>query len=194
MDYFDRIWEGVPEGAVPERFALRRSFLLSGVAPGERVLDVGCGEGAFSAALAEAGARPVGVEVASEPVRRARLRHPGLEFHHAPGALPFPAGEFDAVWAGEVIEHVVDGLGLLDELSRVLRPGGRLLISTPDHSRRLVLGLALRRRAFEAHFDPGRDHVRFFTARTLARLLEDAGLRATEIERRRGTLLARAER
>ena len=194
MDYFDRIWERVPAGAEPERFALRRDFLLAGVGPGERVLDVGCGEGAFTAALSAAGARPSGVDVAAEPVRRARLRHPELDFRLACGALPFAAGEFDVVWAGEVLEHVLDGVGLLDEVRRVLRPGGRLLLSTPDHSRRLVVWLGLRRAAFERHFDPRSDHVRFFTARTLAVLLEEAGFTPTAISRRHALLLGQAER
>ncbi len=194
MDYFDRIWERVPEGAVPERFAARRDFLLAGVRPGERVLDVGCGEGAFCAALAAAGARPVGVEVAAEPLRRARVRHPELELRLVGAELPFPAASFDVAWAGEVLEHVADGPGLLDELRRVLRPGGRLLITTPDHPRRLVLALALRRAAFERHFDPRADHLRFFTRRTLSLLLEEAGFSAWRIVRRGGVLYAEVER
>jgi ubiquinone/menaquinone biosynthesis C-methylase UbiE len=194
MDYFDRIWERVPEGAVPERFAARRDFLLAGVRAGERVLDVGCGEAAFSAALAAAGARPVGIEVAGEPLRRARRRHPELELQLVGAELPFAAASFDAAWAGEVLEHVADGLGLLDELRRVLRPGGRLLITTPDHPRRLVLGLALRRAAFERHFDPRADHLRFFTPRTLTLLVEDAGFSVERIARRAGAIYAEAER
>ncbi|MEA2299268.1 MAG: hypothetical protein QOF77_2204 [Solirubrobacteraceae bacterium] len=196
MDQFERIWDGVPEGAVPEHFELRRDFLLGAVAAGERVLDLGCGEAAFTAALARVGAHPVGVEVAGEPLRRARERHPGLELHLLDGSrrLPFPDAHFDVVWAGEVIEHVADGLGLLDELRRVLGPDGRLLVTTPDHSRRLVWGLALRRTAFERHFDPRSDHVRFFTVRTLGLLLEEAGFSPTSIVRRRGVLLARAVR
>jgi 2-polyprenyl-3-methyl-5-hydroxy-6-metoxy-1,4-benzoquinol methylase len=194
MDYFDRIWERVPAGAEPEHFTLRRDFLLTGVSPGDRVLDVGCGEGAFTAALAAVGARPSGVDVAAEPVRRARLLHPELDFRVVSGELPFAAGEFDVAWAGEVLEHVLDGVGLLDEIRRVLRPGGRLLLSTPDHPRRLVLRLGLRRAAFERHFDPRSDHVRFFTARTLAVLLEEAGFTPTAIACRSALLLGQAQR
>jgi 2-polyprenyl-3-methyl-5-hydroxy-6-metoxy-1,4-benzoquinol methylase len=200
MDYFDRIWATVPEGAEPERFGLRRDFLLANVAAGERVLDVGCGEGAFTAALAAAGARPVGVDVAAEPLRRARARHPELDFQLvggdacASGRLPFPHGSFDAVWAGELIEHLQDPPTLLEEVRRVLTAGGRLVVSTPDHPLGLRLGLAVSRRAFEAHFDPRSDHVRFFTARTLRLMLEDAGFDGPRIERRRRTLLARAGR
>jgi SAM-dependent methyltransferase len=194
MDYFDRIWEGVPEGAVPERFTDRRDFLLARVRAGDRVLDLGCGDGAFTAALARAGARPVGVEVAAEPLRRARARDPSLELHLVSGPLPFAPGEFDVVWAGEVIEHVADGTGLLDQVRRVLRPDGRLLITTPDHPPWLRWRLGLSRRAFERHFDPRLDHVRFFTVRTLTLLLEDAGFTVARASGRRGVLYAEARR
>jgi len=77
------------------------------------------------------------------------------------------------VWAGETIEHVADTAGWLSEVRRVLRSGGSLLLSTPAHTRLSVLRLALSHRAFDAHFDPRSDHLRFYTARTLERLLED---------------------
>jgi ubiquinone/menaquinone biosynthesis C-methylase UbiE len=192
--YFERIWTSVPHGATPEHFVLRRDFLLAHVAAGERVLDAGCGEGAFSAALAAAGALPVGVDVAVEPLRRARERNPGIAFELAGRELPFADGTFDAVWAAELLEHVQDVPALLAELARVLRSGGRLLVTTPDHPLRLRLALALRRRAFEEHFDPRSDHVRFFTARTLATLITDAAFGEPLIRSRSGVLLARAPR
>ncbi|HEY5196633.1 MAG TPA: class I SAM-dependent methyltransferase [Solirubrobacteraceae bacterium] len=194
MDYFERIWAAVPEGAEPENFALRRDYLLANVASGDRVLDIGCGEGAFTAALADAGARPVGVEVATEPLRRARARHPELELHLLDGQLPFAPGSFDVVWAGELLEHLRDPQALLDDVRRVLAGTGRLLLSTPDHPRLLRLRLALSRPAFDAHFDPRSDHLRFFTANTLALVLDDAGFDRPRIERRRQTLLACAPR
>ena len=52
----DAIWEALPADAQPERFAERRAFLLAHVRAGERVLDLGCGAGEFSVALAQAGA------------------------------------------------------------------------------------------------------------------------------------------
>ena len=174
--YFDRIWALVPPGLEPERFALRREFLLAGVTAGERVLDVGCGEGAFTAALAAHGAAPVGIEVAAEPLRRAATAHPDLDLRlvDAAAPLPFDDASFDVVWAGEVLEHVVDVVGLLDELWRMLRDRGRLLISTPNHPRTKLLRLAVSGRAFDAHFDPRADHLRFFSARTLRLVLEVA--------------------
>jgi ubiquinone/menaquinone biosynthesis C-methylase UbiE len=183
MPYFDRIWESVPEGLEPERFATRRDYLLARVAPGERVLDVGCGEGAFAAALDDHGAAVVAVDVAAEPLRRAAARFPGLDLRLVPvaGPLPFDDESFDVAWAGEVLEHVVDVVGLLDELHRVLRPGGRLLVSTPNHPPLRLLALALAPRAFDSHFDPRSDHVRFLSSRTLRLVLELAGFERVEL-------------
>ncbi|MDP2712898.1 MAG: hypothetical protein Q8O56_16940, partial [Solirubrobacteraceae bacterium] len=65
----DAIWEAVPAGATPERFASRRAFLLAHVARGDRVLDLGCGAGEFLEALLRAGTLPVGVDVAAEALR-----------------------------------------------------------------------------------------------------------------------------
>ena len=78
-DYHEALWEAVPEGLEPVDFARRGGFLLEHVRAGERVLDVGCGEGRFAAELARAGPHVVGIDVAAEPLRRARERHPELD-------------------------------------------------------------------------------------------------------------------
>jgi ubiquinone/menaquinone biosynthesis C-methylase UbiE len=192
VSYFQALWGEIP-GAAPELFELRRSFLVSQLGPGARVVDIGCGEGWFAAALAEAGWSAVGVEVAEEPLRRARLRHPGVEFVLAgETSMPFPDASFDVAWLGEVLEHVRDGIGLLNELGRVLGPDGRLVISTPDHPWRRRLWLGLSRRAFEAHFEPRADHLRFFTRRTLGALLDACGFEVLRQRSVRGTLLVTA--
>jgi 2-polyprenyl-3-methyl-5-hydroxy-6-metoxy-1,4-benzoquinol methylase len=77
---------------------------------GDRALDVGSGTGDFTAALAQAGAQAIGVEVAEAAIARARARHPELDFRLVPieGPLPLEGSAFDLVWASEVIEHVTD--------------------------------------------------------------------------------------
>jgi ubiquinone/menaquinone biosynthesis C-methylase UbiE len=195
-DLHDAVWEAMPADATPERFELRRAFLLEHVAPGETVLDLGAGAGEFSAALRAAGATPIAVDVAAEALRRARARVPGLDARRWADGEPLPAEDTsaDVVWAGEVIEHVVDVAPWLSEVRRVLRPGGTLLLTTPDHGRARVLALALSARRFDAHFEPRSDHVRFFSRRTLAALLDDLGFDVAQLRARRGTLLARAVR
>lgn len=177
-DYHEAIWEALPEGLRPPGLQLRLRFLLARVHAGERVLDAGCGEGLFTSALSRAGAQAIGLDVAEEPLRRARLRDPALSdlrLSPAEGPWPVPDADVDVVWAGETLEHVADTVGWLSEARRVLRPGGRLLLSTPNHPRALLLWLALSRRAHAAHFDPRSDHLRFYTAATLAPLLAEMG-------------------
>jgi len=175
--YHEEIWRAVPPGLEPEHFELRRDFLLAAVAPGARVLDLGCGEGAFAAALTRAGAEVLAADVAEEPLRRARAAHPGLAtvLIDGEGAWELADASFDLVWAGEVIEHVADTAGWLSELRRVLRSRGRLLLSTPSLGPGALAAAALSRRAFARRFDPRSDHLRFYSRATLSALIGDFG-------------------
>jgi 2-polyprenyl-3-methyl-5-hydroxy-6-metoxy-1,4-benzoquinol methylase len=182
-DYHESLWQEIPEGTRPPYMQARLDFLLAHVPPGARVLDVGCGEGWFTAALGEANREAVGIDVAEEPLRRARAREPGLDLRCVPAEGGWPTLQdvsFDAVWAGEVIEHVFDTAGWLSEVRRVLRSGGALVLSTPAHELLTRLALGLSGRAFAAHFDPRSDHLRFYTRRTLVALLEDFGFERIE--------------
>jgi SAM-dependent methyltransferase len=192
----EAVWAAVPPGAVPERFAERRDFLLAHVRPSEAVLDLGCGDGTFAAELVRAGAKVTAADVSTEALRRAAERAPGLDARLWPDGEPLPLEDasVDTVWAGEVIEHVVDVAPWLSEVRRVLRPGGTLLLTTPDHGRRTMLALALSARRFAAHFEPRSDHVRFYSRRTLGALLDDFGFDVAALRSRRGTILARAVR
>jgi SAM-dependent methyltransferase len=177
QEWRDAVWRAVPEGAEPERFAARRAFLLEQVSAGGHVLDLGCGDGAFAAELLAAGCTVTMADVAGEALRRARARAPGAEAvlldEGAP--LPFAEDAFDVAWAGEVLEHVADVVGLLAEVRRVLRWGGRLVVTAPWHGRVVV--------ATDAHFDPRADHLRFFSARTLRAVLADAGFASARVRR-----------
>ncbi len=188
--YYESLWEGVPEGLAPSHARLREAFLLERVAAASeragrppRVLDVGCGEGHFAAALARAGAEVVAIDVAAEPLRRALAHSPDLDVRliEPEAPLPFEDSSFDVVWAGETIEHVADTSGWLSEVRRVLRSGGTMLLSTPNHGPLSRLRLALSRSAFEAHFDPRSDHLRFYTRRALYDLLADFRFEEVEV-------------
>jgi 2-polyprenyl-3-methyl-5-hydroxy-6-metoxy-1,4-benzoquinol methylase len=200
--YQEAIWETVPEGAEPEGFAVRRSFLLRNVAPGERVLDVGCGEGAFSAELQHAGARVVGVDVAREPLARASRLHPDLDLRlvDPDGDWGLELSSFDAVWAGEVIEHVADATAWLSQVRSLLRSGGRLILTTPENGPLTFVWMALSRRAFQTRMDPRSDHLRFYNGRTMSGLLSDFGFESIAVSRAGGLpgarrhLLVRATR
>lgn len=115
-------WEHVYRYAFASRFV-----------KGKRVLDVACGEGYGAAALEKAGAKHViGVDVSDAACLHARQKY-GIDAR--PGTaekIPLPDGSVDVVVSFETIEHVADPGRFLDECVRVLGPGGRLIISTPD--------------------------------------------------------------
>jgi 2-polyprenyl-3-methyl-5-hydroxy-6-metoxy-1,4-benzoquinol methylase len=192
-DFYEDLWRSLQPGTPPADFPLRLRFLLANVAGGDRVLDVGCGEAEFTAELARAGASVVGIDVAEEPLRRARERDPALDLRVVAGEGPWQldTAAFDVVWAGEVIEHVDDTAAWLSEVRRVLRSGGRLLVSTPNHDRLTLARLALSRSPFASRFDPRGDHLRFYSRDTLAALIEDFGFEAVSVRRAGGVPGAR---
>lgn len=155
-----------------------------------RILDVGCGDGAATALLADRahGHTVVGADWSQMALERARRR--GLTLVRATldeGGLPLPDQALDVVVFSEVIEHLVDTDAALDELVRVLRPGGSLLLSTPNlaawFNRGLLLAgvqpvfteVSLKR----IYGRPGTEvvgHLRVFTRAALLGLLRGHGL------------------
>src|SRR3954463_3034939 len=187
--YDDEIWELVPEGGDPPRHLAEFVRELPRV---DRALDLGAGDGRLSQELSAG--ELVLADVSSVALARARKRLPDaakvqLELD---GPLPFDDSSFDLVLCAETIEHVRDVQLLLSETRRVLRPGGTLALSTPAHGR--LTGLAVLVQGFEALFDPLSPHLRFFTARSLRRLLGELGFDVRSLRRRSGTLLAVATR
>ena len=112
--------------------------------PGQRVLDVGCGVGMYTAAFLRETPCVFGVEVERERALEARGRAAGVV--QAPGeGLPFPDATFDVVFSHEVLEHVADDRACVAEMVRVTRrpeadvppgaegrPGGRILVFVPN--------------------------------------------------------------
>lgn len=93
--------------------------------PGERILDLGCGDGALTEKLVAAGALVVAVDASEGQVAGARAR--GLDARVALGeSLPF-AGEFDAVFSNAALHWMRDASGVLASVHRALRPGGRFV-------------------------------------------------------------------
>jgi len=131
-------WGSAPEFVGP-RHELREKLLLdlfrSG-SPGPRVLNAGAGAGSFSVRLAETGFDVTSVDASSAAVDVLRRRVSGEVAQADVTALPFAAGAFDAAVLGEVLEHVEDDRGALEEVARVLRPGGVLAVSVPADPKR----------------------------------------------------------
>jgi len=179
--HYESFWADAPQDPEPWAWERRRALLLGEARPGERVLDLGCGTGRFVAALRDAGADAVGVELAETALRRARANAPGADLRlvEPDGSLPLDHGSVDLVWCSEVLEHVADTEHLLLEVRRVLRPGGRLLVTVPFHGR--VKGALIAVLRFDAHFDPLGQHLRFYTGGSLRSTLERAGFDAVQV-------------
>ncbi|HVO35566.1 MAG TPA: class I SAM-dependent methyltransferase [Gemmatimonadales bacterium] len=161
-----------PEGAEAVRFSV---MYLSPVAGGE-LLDVGCGGGAFLDRMRALGWRVLGVDSEPRAVEFART-HRGLDV--VAGTLEeqrFSDGRFDAVTASHVVEHVHNPRSFLRECARVTRPGGRVVLVTPN-----IESLGRRRLGGSwIGLDPPR-HLHLFSRATLSRLAEQAGLEVRSV-------------
>ena len=125
----------VPEAADPGSLwdhIFRYHFALRYVRNRD-VLDVACGEGYGTAAIKKFGARSViGVDIDEKTCCHARQKY-GIDARVGDAArLPFSDASFDTIISFETIEHVADVAKFVDECDRVLRPGGSLVVSTPN--------------------------------------------------------------
>ena len=100
---------------------------------GKRVLDVATGAGFGLAMLRAAGAAPIGVDYHLATLATIRTADPRLVLADA-ACLPFGSDSMDVVVSFETIEHVRDAAALVAEIRRVLKPGGRLVLSTPNRA------------------------------------------------------------
>jgi ubiquinone/menaquinone biosynthesis C-methylase UbiE len=106
---------------------------LTGLKPGARVADLGCGSGAFTALLARAGYACVGLDISPQLVAVGRRKHPDLQFVEGDiERLPFPDSSFDGVLLSGVVHHFPDPSRCAAEVFRVLRPRGRFLAFDPN--------------------------------------------------------------
>jgi glycosyltransferase involved in cell wall biosynthesis len=147
----------------------RHRIVLDFVGDREHVLDVGCGSSRIALDLP----RAVGLDIRQNKLRwlswrRSRLVRASCE------RLPFADGTFDALIHSQVIEHLPDDPAILGECRRVLRPGGILVLGTPDYGRVLWPVLEW----IHSHIMPGgyaHEHITHFTLQTLADRLASLG-------------------
>ena len=165
-------------GYVAERVALR----------GARVLDVGCGGGLLSEALAKSGAQVTAIDLAPNLLKVARLHglESGAKVEYRQTAVEALADEapasFDAVTCMEMLEHVPDPASIVRACATLLKPGGRLFLSTLNRTP-AAFALAIFGAEYVARLLPKGTHQYrdFIKPSELARLLRDAGLALEDV-------------
>lgn len=119
-----------PDGPAPHDEGPRRSAALSGP---PQVLEIGTGTGAMLHTLLERGCHARGVELRQDLIDEGKRWYGDLPVERVEGVkLPFPDASFDVVVSLDVFEHIPDPDAHLDEVGRVLRPGGSYLLQTPN--------------------------------------------------------------
>jgi SAM-dependent methyltransferase len=166
---------GAPGGRIDDamldgRHAAMIGMIRREVPDGRRMLEVGSGAGLFLRAAARAGWDPAGVELSHEGASFARERL-GLDVRtERAEAMTFERGSFDVAVMFDVIEHLFEPRAVLDATRLALKPGGLLVVTTPNFNAlsRYALGLAW------AVLNPF-EHMYYFTERTLTAVLEASG-------------------
>lgn len=177
------------------RIKISRAVRMFGRMEGRRVLDVGCGDGFITTKIGEiTGARMFGVDISKDALKAARKG--GIDARLAnldKDSLPFDDGYFDAVFCGDVVEHVFDTERLLAEVRRVLKPGGFLVMSVPNIAawyNRIIMAFGFMPVWVESasiHYvgnpfmTSGMGHVKAFTKRSALQLLALSGFGKVEV-------------
>jgi 2-polyprenyl-3-methyl-5-hydroxy-6-metoxy-1,4-benzoquinol methylase len=173
-------------GYVPlnERRHRAHAKLLDAVGTGKRVLDVGCSSGYLAEPLAARGNTIVGLELDAGAAREAeRFCEQVLVGDVETMELPFAPASFDVVLCGDVVEHLRDPVAALARLRPLLRPDGRLVVSTPNVANWAIrLSLLGGRWRYTDRGILDRSHTHLFTRATLRDALETAGYRVERID------------
>jgi 2-polyprenyl-6-hydroxyphenyl methylase/3-demethylubiquinone-9 3-methyltransferase len=146
---------------------------------GRKAADVGCGAGLLAEPLARLGAEVTGVDAAPENIAAARAHAlgQGLAIDYRVGSVEaLEPGAYDLVTSLEVVEHVSDPRGFVDGLARALKPGGLLILSTPNRTARSRLMLILVGEGTGRIPRGTHDWEKFLPPEELIALLKDAGL------------------
>ena len=175
--FYDAYWQDKGDRVDRERLELVAQHIIT--APGERVLQVDCGPGWLPELLIARGVRVIATDLSGVAVAKARAR--GVDARQCEldaGPLPFADGEFDVVVSDSQIEHRFDAEHALDEMARVLRPGGRLVLLIPNTAHWRVRWWLLRGRfPYVPNTPTDPLHLHFFTLPDVAGLLARRGLR-----------------
>ncbi len=163
-------------GGRPNEIFVTASAALQG---GDRILDIGCGDGTFSLYIKDKFRKIYGVEIAKEAAHFAQRQGMFPSVMDVNMSLPYKDNTFDAVTCLEVIEHLLNPCCLLSEMYRVLRPDGELVLTTPNirnfrNLYQLIFNGIFPHTSSDT-FVWGGGHLHYFTRKDIGILLRNAG-------------------
>ncbi len=145
----------------------------------KEILDLGCGNGSVTSRLSEAGFKVTGCDVDADGIAIASKRFPNIDFRVIGVNESIPedlVDRFDLVISSEVVEHLFIPSQLIDFAHKALKPGGRLLLTTPYHGYLKNLTLSLLDK-WDKHHTPlwNGGHIKFWSRKTLGKLISERG-------------------
>lgn len=149
--------------------------------PGERVLDLGCGDGQLTGRIAATGAIVSGLDSSAQMAAAARAR--GLDVSESSAeSMPFSSGSFDAVFSNAALHWIRDQHAMLSEVYRVLKPGGRFVAEMGGHGNIAAIRVAIMATVARHGFDGREDNVNYYpTPEIYTHMLQEHGFTVERI-------------
>lgn len=187
--YYNKIQSDEREkyGCLP----IKNDFIISEIGSSKKVLDVGCNDGILGARLIKRANIVYGCDIVRKNLAIAKKR--GLIttlLDLEKDSLPYPKNFFDFIILADIIEHVFDTDFLIRDCYKVLKPKGKLIVTTPNLAslaRRVMLFLGMSPYVeYSLYLDcnglPPVGHIRYFTVSTLKKLLKESGFKTVKVK------------
>jgi SAM-dependent methyltransferase len=186
--YYEEYWQ--KGGIIPgPQLDDKKKFLMKAVGRNKKVLDIGCGNGYVSSILVQQN-EVIGVDISKSALIDAKML--GLSALVSDiRTIPFEERSFDVVLALDILEHLFDPVGLLEEANRILKDDGTLILSIPNASNIASRALFLLTGEINDMTDisnirtPGfmfSEHIRFFSERMIRKVIQSTGFEIVLIE------------
>ncbi len=174
-EFYERVWKENPvsrwkEKDIKKTIKIIKPFLKN------NCLDVGCANGLITNEINKI-VPTQGIDISNIAIKKAKKKYPNIKFKHGSATkIPFKDNSFNTIFAGELIEHILDTHKMFTEFKRVLKPKGNLIIIAPefDFIKNIIIALFF----WEKIYNPLGEYVRFYSRKRLKELLRIMGFKS----------------